>query len=335
MRPKVRRVRAWPVPQQAPQRGIVLIYALFVVVLTLILGLAFMQTSSVETLVNTHAVQRLQANAAAEYGVARARAMADSQLGSWSVMTYNNNPLTWVASALYGGHSICTLFNNQTVPSVPLATYSVVIEDYTGLGFFNGMYRIHGYGTVGGYTRQVSLDSQALTFASFGWLTNSENGVWFRTGDKLSGLIWTNDQFNITGNPVFNGPAYTHSSSINYMNGGPPNDNPTFADGIHYNAPKLTFSSLISGGQITAIENDAGSGGISEPSNSGRGYALTFNADGTFTLKKGKAGGGWTTVIASQAISTTNGAFYFQDNVPGQRRCQWSGHRRHLVGQRY
>ena len=42
---------------------------------------------------------------------------------------------------------------------------------------------------------------------------------------------------------------------------------------------------------------------------------LTFNSDGTFTLQKGKSGGGWTTLVSSQAISTTNGAFYFQDNV--------------------
>ena len=118
------------------------------------------------------------------------------------------------------------------MPAFPAATYSVVIEDLTGYVITSGTYRIHGYGTVGSYTRHVSLDSQALTFASFGWLTNSENNVWFRTGDTLSGLIWTNGQFNIDGNPVFNGPVYSGSGSINYMNGGPPNDNPTFAQAL-------------------------------------------------------------------------------------------------------
>ena len=57
----------------------VLPYALFVIILILILGLAFMQTSATESLVTTRTVQRLQANAAAEYGIARARAMADSR----------------------------------------------------------------------------------------------------------------------------------------------------------------------------------------------------------------------------------------------------------------
>ena len=315
MRPKIRGVRARPVPQRASQSGMVLPYALFVTVLILILGLAFLQTSATQSLVATRNVQRDQANAAAEYGVARARAMADSQFGVWFAMTYNGTPLNWATSGSYSGHSICTLFTNQTVPSFPLATYSVVIEDLTGDLVTSGTYRIHSYGTVGSYTRQVSLDSQALTFASFGWLTNSENGVWFRTGDWLSGLIWTNGQFNITGNPSFNGPMYSGSGSINYMNGGPPNDNPTFADGITFNAGNINISSLISGGQITAIKNAADSSGISEPSNSGYGYNLTFNSDGTFTLQKGKSGGGWTSLISNQAISTTNGAFYFQDTV--------------------
>ncbi len=184
----------------------------------------------------------------------------------------------------------------------------------------SGTYRIHGYGTVGGYTRHVSLDSQALTFASFGWLTNSENGVWFITGDTLSGLIWTNGQFNIDGDPVFNGSAYTGSSTINYMNGGPPHDNPDFVDGITYNAGDINISSLLNGGEITAIQNVANSGGVSEPSNSGNGYTLTFNSGGTFTLVKNGSGSGRhavapVTLYNNAAISTTNGVFYFQDNV--------------------
>ena len=82
MRPKIRQVRRRPVPQRATQRGMVLPYALFVTVLILILGLAFLQTSATESLAATRNVQRLQANAAAEYGIARARAMADSQLAT-------------------------------------------------------------------------------------------------------------------------------------------------------------------------------------------------------------------------------------------------------------
>ena len=315
MRPKIQRVGAWPLPRRALQSGIVLPYALFVTVLILILGLAFMQTSASECLVATEKVQRLQANAAAEYGIARARAMADSQLGYWFTMKYNGSPLSWATSGAYSGHSICNLFTNLTVPSFPMATYSVVIEDLTGDVMLSGTYRIHGYGTIGNYTRHVTIDSQALTFASFGWLTNSENNVWFRSGDKLSGLIWTNGQFNITGNPVFNGPMFSGSGSVNYMNGGPPNDNPTFAYGITFNEPQLNIASVLNGGQITAIQQAADSGGIDEASNGGRGYNLTFNSDGTFTLQKGKSGGGWTTVISNGAISAYNGAFYFQDKV--------------------
>ena len=205
------------------------------------------------------------------------------------------------------------------MPAFPEATYTVVIQALRTDMIFCPNYRIHSYGTVGGYTRHVSLDTLAQSFADFGWLTNSENGVWFRTGDKLSGEIWTNGQFNIDGNPIFNGPVYSGSGSVNYMNGGPPADNPTFADGITYNAGNINISSLISGGQITAIQSVANSGGVSEPSNSGRGYTLTFNSGGTFTLVKNGVGGAHpvapVTLYNNAPISTYNGAFYFQDTL--------------------
>lgn len=320
MRPKIRRVRAWPVPQRAPQSGMALLYALFAVVLILILGLAFMQTTAIESLVNTHSVQQLQATDASEYGLARARAMGYSQHGFWYAMTYNGNPLTWATSASYGGHSICTLFSSQPVPSIPLATYKVVIEDLSGFVSLSGQYRIHSYGTVGNCTRHLSVDATALTFGSFGWLTNSENGVWFRTGDSLGGLIWTNGQFNITGNPVFNGPVYqAGASSLHYMNGGPPNDNPTFAKGIEYSpqVQPLNISSVMSGNNITAVATAANqSGGILLPSNS-NGYSLTFNSGGTFTIYQLDSSGDQVSpaLYNNQAVSTTNGAFYFQSPV--------------------
>ncbi len=321
MRPKTRQVRARPVLQRTPQRGIVLIYALFVVILILILGLSFMQTSALETLANTHSVQHLQATAAAEYGIARARAMCDSPNnfhGNWYIMTYGGNFLSWATSASYSGHSIATLFSNQALPNCAGVTYSVVIEDLTGDVAISDLYRVHGYGMVSGFTRHVSQDCQSLNFASFGWLTNSENGVWFITGDSLSGLIWTNGQFNIDGNPTFNGPVYSGSGSLNYMNGGPPHDNPTFADNITYNAPNLPIAAVLNGNDITAIDNAAKqAGGVLLPSNSGHGYALIFNTGGTFTIYQLDSSGDELSpaLYNNVAVATTNGAFYFQDKV--------------------
>ena len=321
MRTRNRRVRGRPLPQRAAQRGMVLPYALFVTVLILILGLAYLQTSATESLVATRNVQRLQANAAAEYGLARACAMADSQHGVWFTMTYNGSLLSWTPSASYGGYEVSNLFTNQAVPSSAEATYSVVIQDLTGDIVNSGTYRIHSYGTVGNYTRHVSLDSQALTFASFGWLTNSENGVWFRTGDWLSGLIWTNGQFNIDGDPTFNGHVYSGSGSLNYMNGGPPTDNPDFVDGITYNAGDINIAGLLSGGEITAIQNVANAGGVSKAkAANGYGYTLTFNSGGTFTLVENGGGSGHSakspvTLYNNSPLSAINGVFYFQDTV--------------------
>ena len=107
------------------------------------------------------------------------------------------------------------------------------------------------------------------------------------------------------------------------MNGGPPADNPTFADGITYNAGNINISSLISGGQITAIQSVANSGGVSEPSNSGRGYTLTFNSGGTFTLVKNGVGGGAARragyPVQQRADLDVQRRFLFPGHPPGQR----------------
>ena len=186
MRPKTRQVRARPVLQRTPQRGIVLIYALFVVILILILGLSFMQTSALETLANTHSVQHLQATAAAEYGIARARAMGDSpnirQLVYDDLQRQSSRPGPRAPPT--ADTTSATLFSNQALPNFPGGDLHGGDQDLS---------RRHGYlpdttastvtarsaVTPGTYRRIPSRK----TSPSFGWLTNSENGVWFITGD--------------------------------------------------------------------------------------------------------------------------------------------------------
>jgi hypothetical protein len=75
---------------------------------------------------------------------------------------------------------------------------------------------------------------------------------------------------------------------------------------------------VLNGNDITAIQTAANGGGISEAANTGgNGYSLTFNPGGTFTLYKLDSSSNQVSpaLINSQAISTTNGAFYFQDSV--------------------
>jgi hypothetical protein len=352
MRPKTQQVRGRLVPQRAAQSGIVLPFALFVTVLILILGVAFLQTSATESLTFTRNVQRLQANAAAEYGIACAQAMCMStgnMHGLWYTMTYNGTPLTtspgWTTSAgnsIYGGYEICNLFTNQTVPANSAATYSVVIQELSDLGILCSNYRIHSFGTVGNYTRHVSVDCQALNFGSFAWLTNSETDsagskVYWATNEAIGGwnnsaLIWSNGQFNIDGSPAFYGPVYSGASSLNEMNG----SNPSFLTNYPvFSAPDLPLSSVMSNNDITAIKNGVANGGgvsvaantndptplpTNDPSNpsnkSTYGYNLVFNGS-SYTIYTLTKTGNRILSPAPQTgtIPSAGMAFYFNDQV--------------------
>jgi hypothetical protein len=330
----------------------VLPYALFVTVLILILGLAFLQTSATESLTATRNVQRLQANAAAEYGIACAEAMANStgnMHGLWYTMTYNGTPLSsspgWTTSAsnsIYGGYQICNLLTNQSVPGYPESTYSVVIQELNNLGILSSNYRIHSFGTVGNYTRHVSVDCQALNFGSFAWLTNSETDsagskVYWATNEAIGGwndsaLIWSNGQFNIDGSPAFYGPVYTGAANLNEMS----RSNPTFLQHYPvYNAPDLPLSSVMSGNDITAIKNGVANGGglsvaantndpsplpTNDPSrpssNSTYGYNLVFNGSSYTLYTLTKTGN---RILSPAPVTGTIPAagmgFYFNDQV--------------------
>jgi cytoskeletal protein CcmA (bactofilin family) len=299
------------------ERGIALPLAMIMVILALTIGLAFVEISRMDAVRAVREVQEMQATTAAEFGLARAKAMAGSQKAPWFMMSYDNQALTFAPSLdpAYGGHEVCALFADEPVGGNMNATYSVVIEDLSGWAATSGYYRIHAYGTAGPAAKHVMLDSEALTYASFGWLTNNEAGVYFADGDVIDGLVHTNGQLNIWGDPTFLGRVHSSASSIHYAHGGPPSDDPDFQHGVVLNAPEIDISSLLNAGHFTAIRNAAKSGGIWLGPNQGP-YHVEFKNNGTVTIKKPKSrGSGWTTVINSQSLDTINGAIYLEDTV--------------------
>ena len=322
MHGRMKRSRAMPPSPRTGESAFALPFALMMVFLVLLLGLVFLQLGAMDALNAGEDVEGLQAVTAAEFGLARARAMALSQNSPWYTMKYNGTFLStspgwgYSSNTVYQGHQVCNFFTNLSVPSSP-ATYSVVIEDLTGYLPTSGTYRIHGWGACGPYKRHVTWDCQTLTYASFLWLTNSENTVYFRTGDKLNGPTYTNDTLNIWGSPTFVQHVFTAAASLHYGQGGPPTDNPNFQQGVTYNAPKLNIPALMNSGNITAIMNAAQqTGGILLPSNSGRPYVITFGPTaGYMTIKKTNSDGSLTAVYSNKAISSTNGAIYSPEAI--------------------
>ncbi len=305
------------------QQGFALMLAMVVTVLILALGLALLEASKIDQVRSERDLEAVQSVSAAELGLARARAMALSQKIAWAGMTYNGTYLNfdYTNDTAYNGHQICPIPFSAGGAATPVggastATYRVVVEDLTGSLISSGTYRIHSYGTSGPFTRHVYVDAQTLTFGSFLWFSDNENGVYFTTGDYLDGWLYTNDQININGNPVFQQRVHSGASSVNYRNGGPPNDNPQFNNGLVLNAPDIQMTTVFSGGQLNAIRTQSkATGGIWLASNGGNPYRVTFSSGGTFKIEKSDSKGKWTTVINSQTISSTNGAFYIEEDV--------------------
>lgn len=319
---KARRLRIDRRLLRASQRGVALLLAMLTTILILTLGLAMLEVSHIDQVRSERELESVQAVAAAELGLARARAMALSQKIAWVGMTYNHDYLLFDYSPdpQFNGHQVCEIPFEQS-PETPAggsstATYRVVVEDLTGLLVSSGRYRIHAFGSSGPFTRHVYTDAQTLTFGSFLWFTDYENGVYFTTGDYLDGPLYTNDHLNIWGDPIFQQRAYSAASDVHYAHGGPPQDNPQFLGGLALNSPTIDMGSVFSGGQLNAVRTMAKSaGGIWFGANSGYPYDVTFNSNGTFTIKKSDRRGRWTTLINNQTIASTNGAFYIEDDV--------------------
>lgn len=299
------------------ERAFALPISMIVSVILMVIGLALLETSRLESVRSAKDMQSVQALAAAEIGMARACAMAESQSSAWSVMTYNGSSLVFMSSTdpMYQGHAICNLFSSVPVGGDVNATYSVVIEDLTGWLPTSGHYRVHSFGNAGTHSQHITVDATTVTYASFGWLTDSENGVWFANGDVVDGWVYTNDRLNIWGSPTFKGKVNSAASSLRYAHGGPPRDNPDFQGGLTLNSPPIDIGAIMNNGHITVIRDRAQeANGIWLGPNGGRPYKVIFNPNGTVTIKK-KRRSGWKTVVNNKALSSTNGAIYIEDTV--------------------
>ncbi|MBN1163431.1 MAG: DUF4900 domain-containing protein [Candidatus Krumholzibacteriota bacterium] len=86
---------------------------------------------------------------------------------------------------------------------------------------------------------QVKVGQQNFSrYAYFSDLEKSPSGstIWFYSGDEFHGPVHTNDQMHIYGMPVFFEEVSSGASSVDYYHGGPPQDNPTFHEGLTLNA---------------------------------------------------------------------------------------------------
>ncbi|MFH1202624.1 MAG: hypothetical protein V1674_07090 [Candidatus Omnitrophota bacterium] len=228
------------------KKGFVLISSYMIVSVLLIIGVSFV----VRSIAEKRAAERAFLNTAALY-------MAESGVEcTWNYLRGLTNPPT------NANNEVVTACSNQDLcngscsgPSGCTSLcgkYSTTITSILRSGQRPSI-RIIATGTVSSgsntVTRQLVDEIRLDDYARYAYFTNTEeyfnNKVWFISNDSLNGPTQTNGQLHISGDPTFNDSlsGYEYAvrmsySSIDYMHGGPPTDNPNFITGIQMGAEK-------------------------------------------------------------------------------------------------
>lgn len=180
--------------------------------------------------------------------------------------------------------------------------------------------------------RTLTYRVKTESFARFAYFSDSEfppkskKRITFTTGDLITGPMHTNGQFGIDGNPVFDGPASSVSSSLYYDNGGPPNDNPAFNGGLTLGAaaiplPTVTSTQLQSNANLvlqgdTSIALSGNTMLVTNSANSWVNQPVPISTNGVVFVNGGNltiAGGevrGQLTLSSSQDVLITNSVTY-------------------------
>lgn len=275
------------------RKGFILIFAYAVVSVIVILVSAYVARSINE--MRTAARDRDSASAlyAAEAGIDFAFDWLKSQ---------SSPPAGTAAFNLTGGTALST------------GTYTVIIDpDDSNPTSFTKRYKITATGLCNDSSRRVALEVMQDNFARHVWFTDSEtyNGsnVWFITNDSLNGPVHTNGRFNIAGNPWFGDVTSESGSTINYMHGGPPNDNPTFVEGISFNVEPTSMPT-----RATSLRTASTSGGM-------RLYGETtvvLNSNGTMNVTNANAGYNNTNMSLP-----ANGALFIENRIVNRRLVEY------------
>ena len=241
-------------------RGFALIFTLTLVILIVLIIATFYLTSYNELVIADKASNSIRAYYTAEAGIAKK--FMDLRDGNINSLTENFPIITGVT----GNYSVA-------VDLIPGGTFST--------------YQLTSTGTCKGSTRHILVKVKQISCARFAYLSNDEDmlawggpqPIWFITGDIIRGPLHSNDTLNISGDPVFEGPVSSSSTSINYSHGGPPNDNPDFKDSLSLGVPNIqlpTGSDMINSIKTQSQQT----GGLYLTGNT----IITLLADGTMSV---------------------------------------------------
>ena len=276
------------------RKGFILIFAYAVVSVIVILVAAYVARSINEMRTSVREKDSASALYAAEAGIDVAFDWLKSQ---------PTPPAGTAAFNVTGGTALAT------------GTYTVIIDpDDSNPTSFTKRYKITATGLCNDSTRKVSLEVVQDNFSRHVWFTDSEtfNGasVWFITNDSLNGPVHTNGSFNISGDPWFGDETSESGSTINYMHGGPPNDNPTFVEGISFNVEPTNMPTRATSLRAAA----ATSSGMRLYGNT----SIVLNSNGTMNVTNATAGYNNTNMALP-----ANGALFVENKIVNRRLSEY------------
>ena len=248
-------------------------------------------------------------------------AMADTIVNSMRAYYLSDAGLAKKFMELRAGSTTAITGETFTYATGSSGSFSVAVTQVSA-GVFS-VYRLDSTGSYKGRSRISSLTLRQISCARFGYFSNFENQlywwwtrpVWFVTGDLLEGPVHTNDQLNIYGDPVFDGPVSSVSDTINYYHGGPPDDNPDFVQSLTLGAPSMqlpTAADIVNTTRTAAQQAD----GVYLTGNT----QITLVSDGTMNLTNTNKG--WVnqnmTLPANSALFVDNGYVDISGVLNGQ-----------------
>lgn len=282
------------------KKGFILITAYLVIGVLLILGFAFLSGSISEMRIAERERDAIAAFYAAEAGI--------------------NYGLNWLRSQT-SPPSGTQAFTLSAGPSIEGATYAVTIDPNDNNPQINlKRYQISSTGQTGDATRQIVEEVQVDSYARYAYFTDDEHfrwygwyrvPVWFISGDHLNGPVHTNSHLHISGDPAFSDLVKTVDDFITYMHGGPPDDNPQFAQGVQLGVEPISTPSKALDLRTAAVQEGVHLTGQT---------TLSLKSDGTMDVTN--SNNNWVNqnmpLPNNGAVFVTGGDVYISGTLNGQ-----------------
>ncbi len=170
-------------------------------------------------------------------------------------------------------------------------------------------------GTFNNTSATVQVTLSLSYFSKYAYCSNTENGIWWATGDTVNGPFHTQDYLNVNGTPVFNPGPNSYVSTFKGLNKADRNSKPKLINTVIKKGDNLPIPT----NGMSTVESMASTGGhIFSGENN---VYIIFDND--YVKYRFKTYGSWTKIKTSSlapngTIVAVNSTLHIQGVVKGQ-----------------